>query len=872
MSSPSTTATILRETLDLQPSVHAELTQVLRRDIIGDLPRELAVLIFVKLDTQSLLACGGVSRAWQEAAGDQSLWHIRCADHDIHPHPSTAWRDVFIQRDRIQRQKAETDALQDLTRARQRQRLRGEGAGEGDVWDEEYERSLAVGNDESPNSRDTDASFPAGLASALQNAVFMGANSTTGGNLSLGGLRRDVQERPIAELGVIAAAESDLPTGAGSSTAARRPSFRTGRHQSGLPMFMLPGNNQSGTGNPDSSRIDQIVRQGPAHRPSASSTTLTSAVPPIASHNPEPFPKPLVNYKHLYLTHRIIKKRFISARQRPYILDSRTSCLSGGLEGHREGIYCLQILHEELSIPTTAPTQGVTPHSPTRRGVDFTAGGGGFNPSLAGTMPLARTTATIEGRNWIFSGSRDKTIRLWDLDTLRVVKIYQSDPASDQGHTNSVLTLHARTVSSHSSDGSISGPGLAGTASAKCVKMISGGSDGRLVIWDVLTGKILDQIQAHDRGESVLCVRFDEKRIVSCSKDRSIRTFDSKTLEPLLVLGGSNPNVGVLAENHHLDADIPGPYEIEGHRAAVNSIELVKDYIISVSGDRTLRVWSAETGDCLLIIDAHTRGIASLDIDVGTGTCVTGSSDWGIRRHELGEWGLDIGQGVGDDATEEGREGLTSWSSESSLGYPTIRRKRNAVRPSLTSTGVKTADSSITSSSPTAEIKTLDISPRQVAHPHGFEFRAGKGCCISTTRPRFAPAQPAFPADQTAQNTHARAGGYIGSASGTSTPGGGHACFNCEKKGHTDLVRSLWLGEDVVFSGSYDSKLKFYFTFVLQAWNRHTGLLIKDLPDLHTGRIFSVVGDKTKVISSGIDQRIVIWDFAYGLDTSFVDM
>ncbi|KAJ9120835.1 hypothetical protein QFC22_002769 [Naganishia vaughanmartiniae] len=833
--------------------VHAELTQVLRRDIIGDLPRELAVLIFVKLDTASLLACGEVSRAWQEAAGDQY--------HDIHPHPSTSWRDVFIQRDRIQRQKAETDALQDLTRARQLQRLRGEGAGEGDVWDEDYERSLAVGN-ESP-SRDMDASFPAGLSNALQNVVFIGANSTTGGNLSHGGLRRDVQERSVVELGGNSAAAYDLPT-TGPSTAARRPSFRTGRHQSGLPMFMLPGDSsQSVIGHSDPSRMDHTARQDHAHRLSSSSTIATSAAPPIASHNPEPFPKPLVNYKHLYLTHRIIKKRFISARQRPYILDSRTSCLSGGLEGHREGIYCLQILHEELSIPTTV-TQGITPHSPTRRGADTAAGLGGHSPSVSGTTPSSRMTATIEGRNWIFSGSRDKTIRLWDLDTLRVVKIYQSDPASNQGHTNSVLTLHARTVSSASSDGSTLGSGYAGTAAGKCVKMISGGSDGRLVIWDVLTGKILDQIQAHERGESVLCVRFDEKRIVSCSKDRSIRTFDSKTLEPLLVLGGSNPNVGVLAENHHLDADIPGPHEIEGHRAAVNSIELVKDYIISVSGDRTLRVWSAETGDCLLIIDAHTRGIASLDIDVGTGTCVTGSSDWGIRRHELGEWGLDIGQGIGDD-TEEGEEGLASWPSESSLGYPAIRRKRTSGRPSVPSTGIKTTDSTITSSPPTTGIKTLDISSRQVNHPHGFEFRAGKGCCISTTRPRFLPShQSAFASTQATHNTQPRAGGYMGSASGTSTPGGGHACFNCEKKGHTDLVRSLWLGQDVVFSGSYDSKLK--------AWNRHTGLLVKDLPDLHTGRIFSVVGDKTKVISSGIDQRIVIWDFAYGLDTSFVDM
>lgn len=36
----------------------------------------------------------------------------------------------------------------------------------------------------------------------------------------------------------------------------------------------------------------------------------------------------------------------------------------------------------------------------------------------------------------------------------------------------------------------------------------------------------------------------------------------------------------------------------------------------------------------------------------------------------------------------------------------------------------------------------------------------------------------------------------------------GVLCEECEKKGHTDLVRSLWLGKDVVVSGSYDSKVK----------------------------------------------------------------
>jgi hypothetical protein len=331
------------------------------------------------------------------------------------------------------------------------------------------------------------------------------------------GLRRDVQERALLGSNPGLMGEHELPEdiGAALGTTARRPSFRTGRHQSGLPVFVLP--NSSG----------QAAASGPA--PSGSSTAygsttrlgtsppgLTTASLPIASHSHEPFPKPHVNYKHLYLVHRIIKQRFISGRQRPYILDSRASSLSGGLEGHREGIYCLQILHEELVVPTTIPaTQPVAPQSPTRRVVD---------PAVTGTIPATsaptRSASTVEGRNWVLSGSRDKTIRLWDLDTLRVVKIYQSDPTTNQGHTNSVLTLHARVVPALTDGSGVAGGAGLGGVAGKCVKMISGGSDGRLVIWDVLTGKILGQIQAHDRGESVLCVRFDEKRIVSCSKGK----------------------------------------------------------------------------------------------------------------------------------------------------------------------------------------------------------------------------------------------------------------------------------------------------------------------------------------------------------------
>lgn len=46
--------------------------------------------------------------------------------------------------------------------------------------------------------------------------------------------------------------------------------------------------------------------------------------------------------------------------------------------------------------------------------------------------------------------------------------------------------------------------------------MASGGSDRRVAVWDLKEDKLVKIICDHD--DSVLCVRFDEQRLVSCSK------------------------------------------------------------------------------------------------------------------------------------------------------------------------------------------------------------------------------------------------------------------------------------------------------------------------------------------------------------------
>jgi len=63
---------------------------------------------------------------------------------------------------------------------------------------------------------------------------------------------------------------------------------------------------------------------------------------------------------------------------------------------------------------------------------------------------------------------------------------------------------------------------------------------------------------------------------------------------------------------------------------------------------------------------------------------------------------------------------------------------------------------------------------------------------------------------------------------------------------HTGLVRSVCMSEEWVVSGSYDS--------IVKIWNRKTGAFIGDLTGGHTGRVFGIGFDCTKIVSVGEDQ------------------
>lgn len=569
--------------------IHRQLTNHLRRDIVTSLPSEIAIHCFSYLDLQSLLSCGRVSRRWYELTCDKEIWRQRCAEEGIRANPTTTWKDVF----------SPPIPLPLSSRWGGKNSPAGVGVGEGSRIEDELEGW--VEDDDGGDER------------RLMQLRF-GVTPTRAVRDVHAGVRRDVIEREPGRLDDDPATreraggrhneedtddtdihvDEQVPVDGRSVPEHRRGgSFNTGhgRNQSELPVFILPLASSSSSTPAIEAPFPSFHSLSPILSSASTQPYPLYASQPdsLRSFSSEPSASPKPNYRHLFLTHRILRRRFLRGNPISRVLDGKTSIMNGGLSGHGEGVYCLAIVNQHLvvevgdsatssnnnqedmgsSSSSSVGSRARSGSSPlvNRKGREI-SGFGQASPSYHASRSLhakkrsqdfggigdSRSPTIVEGRHWVLSGSRDKTIRLWNLETSRVVKVFSNDGTpGGQGHQSSVLTLHVRNVYRRTSTALVresstleyptdseAGRGYGEGESKKKKKrllMVAGGSDGKLVIWDVVTGRIEGEIQAHERGDSVLSVRLDDHRIVSCSKGEFFFPFPSACL-PLLYVRG----------------------------------------------------------------------------------------------------------------------------------------------------------------------------------------------------------------------------------------------------------------------------------------------------------------------------------------------
>jgi len=204
------------------------------------------------------------------------------------------------------------------------------------------------------------------------------------------------------------------------------------------------------------------------------------------------------------------------------------------------------------------------------------------NENLFGSTSVRSVSLGSNGTRML-SGSDDKTLKLWNVDTGRCLRTFS-------GHKDSIFSVDL------SKDGRWA---------------LSGSADGTLKLWDVTSGNCVRTFEGH-RG-IVFSVRLnpDGSQAISAGQDHTIKIWDLVSGDCLRTL--------------------------EGHLNEVNSVCLSYDgkFALSSSDDKTLRLWEVATGCCIRTFTGHTKEIYCVALSEDGRLAISGSSDLTVRIWEL---------------------------------------------------------------------------------------------------------------------------------------------------------------------------------------------------------------------------------------------
>jgi WD40 repeat protein len=233
--------------------------------------------------------------------------------------------------------------------------------------------------------------------------------------------------------------------------------------------------------------------------------------------------------------------------------------------------------------------------------------------------------------DYILSGGADHTIRMWDIESLECLKVFE-------GHSDEVRALAflpgGRRFISGSFDMSIKVWDIEKTACLKTLKghelditslavmkdgrrILSGSYDGIIKLWDINTGNCLSTYQGHERGVIGVTLAPDNLSFVSTAFDNTTRMWNLETAECIKILDN------------------------QGYRA--NSAKYSPDgrYLVIGCSDHKIRLLDITTGDCLKTFMGHTGEVSSVDISqngrfiLSGGRKEEGSGDRSVRLWEV---------------------------------------------------------------------------------------------------------------------------------------------------------------------------------------------------------------------------------------------
>ena len=257
-----------------------------------------------------------------------------------------------------------------------------------------------------------------------------------------------------------------------------------------------------------------------------------------------------------------------------------------------------------------------------------------FSRNLEGHNNFVNSFRITYDSRYAISCSSDKTLRVWELETGRCVRILE-------GHKGKVfsvsLTLDGRYALSRSEDNT---DRVWKLENGKCVRSMKrrtkwsrsvltndgrytelGCSDNTLKVWELGTGQCICALKGHKGCIISAAFTANGKYVFSGSLDNTLRVWELETGRCIITLDGYLHHVVLSPDDQ---------------------------YAVLESSDHTLRVWELETGRWISTLEGISSGIAVITADNRYGLTCSGKTleVWnfisGSRIHTLEGHTIDV--------------------------------------------------------------------------------------------------------------------------------------------------------------------------------------------------------------------------------------
>ncbi|MBE8986506.1 WD40 repeat domain-containing protein [Nostoc sp. LEGE 12450] len=264
--------------------------------------------------------------------------------------------------------------------------------------------------------------------------------------------------------------------------------------------------------------------------------------------------------------------------------------------------------------------------------------------TLEGHSSGVISVAFSPNRPQLASASYDKTIKIWDVGSGKLIKTLT-------GHSESVYSVvyspNGQQLASASTDKTIK---IWDVSSAKLLKTLTGhsrevisvvyspngqqlasaGDDKTIKIWDVSSGKLLKTLTGNSSEVVSVVYSPNGQQLASASNDKTIKIWDVSSGKLLKTLTGHSSEVVSVVYSPNGQQLASASYDktikiwdvssgkllkpLIGHSIWVNSVAYSPNgqQLASASGDKTIKIWDVSRGKLLKTLTGHSSEVISV--------------------------------------------------------------------------------------------------------------------------------------------------------------------------------------------------------------------------------------------------------------------